>query len=120
MNFARSAGQSCGSTSRLLVHESIADDVMDRVAALMAAIRIGSPLDPATEMGTMASPAQYAKALRHTGVAQEEGAELVTGGGRPPGLDGQPGLYLAPTLFRGVRPDMRSPRRRCSARCSPP
>jgi acyl-CoA reductase-like NAD-dependent aldehyde dehydrogenase len=104
MNFARSAGQSCGSTSRLLVHESIADEVVDRVAALMGAIRIGSPLDPATEMGTLASAAQYDKTLRYIRLAQEEGADLVTGGGRPPG---QPGRYLAPTLFRGVRPDMR-------------
>ncbi len=107
MNFARSAGQSCGSTSRLLVHESIADEVVSRVAALMAAIRIGSPLDPATEMGTMASPAQYAKTQRYIRLAQDEGAELVTGGGRPPGLADQPGLYIEPTLFRGVRPDMR-------------
>lgn len=107
MNFARSAGQSCGSTSRLLVHESIADEVVDRVAALMAAIRIGSPLDPATEMGTLASAAQYDKTLRYIRLAQEEGADLVAGGGRPPGLADQPGRYLAPTLFRGVRPDMR-------------
>lgn len=55
----------------------------------------------------MASPAQYAKTQRYIQLARDEGAELVTGGGRPPGLAGQPGLYLAPTLFRGVRPDMR-------------
>ncbi len=59
MNFARSAGQSCGSTSRLLLHESVADDVVTRVAGRMAAIRIGSPLNPDTQMGTMASRAQY-------------------------------------------------------------
>lgn len=107
MNFARSAGQSCGSTSRLLLHESIADEVLDLVAARMAAIRVGSPLDPATEMGTLASPVQYAKTLHYIGLARAEGAELVTGGGPPADLAGQPGLYLAPTLFRGVRPDMR-------------
>jgi 2-formylbenzoate dehydrogenase len=107
MNFARSAGQSCGSTSRLLLHESIADDVLERVAARMSAIRIGSPLDPATEMGTMASRAQYAKTMRYIGVARDEGAQLMTGGGRPAALKDQPGLYVAPTLFRGVRPDMR-------------
>jgi acyl-CoA reductase-like NAD-dependent aldehyde dehydrogenase len=77
------------------------------VAALMTAIRIGSPLDPATEMGTLASAAQYDKTLRYIRLAEQEGADLVTGGGRPPGLAGQPGLFLAPTLFRGVRPDMR-------------
>jgi acyl-CoA reductase-like NAD-dependent aldehyde dehydrogenase len=107
MNFARSAGQSCGSTSRLLLHESIADDVLNRVAARMSAIRIGSPLDPATEMGTVATRAQYDKTLRYIGIARDEGAHLLAGGGRPPGLAGGRGLFLAPTLFGGVRPDMR-------------
>ncbi len=107
MNFARSAGQSCGSTSRLLLHESIADDVLDRVARRMSAIRIGSPLDPATEMGTLSTRAQYDKTLRYIGIARDEGAQVVTGGGRPAGLAEGPGLFVAPTLLRGVRPDMR-------------
>jgi 2-formylbenzoate dehydrogenase len=107
MNFARSSGQSCGSTSRLLLHESIADEVLDHVVRRMAAIRIGSPLDPATEMGTMASRAQYDKALAYIGIATREGAQLLAGGGRPPGLAHERGLFVAPTLFGGVRPDMR-------------
>ncbi len=107
MNFARSSGQSCGSTSRLLLHESIADEVLDHVVRRMAAIRIGSPLDPATEMGTMASRAQYDKALAYIGIATSEGAQLLAGGGRPPGLAHERGLFVAPTLFGGVRPDMR-------------
>ncbi len=107
MNFARSAGQSCGSTSRLLLHESIADDVLERVVARMSAIRIGSPLDPATEMGTVATRAQYDKTLRYIGIATNEGARVLAGGGRPPGLEQARGLFLAPTLFGGVRPDMR-------------
>jgi 2-formylbenzoate dehydrogenase len=107
MNFARSSGQSCGSTSRLLLHESIADQVLDHVVRRMAAIRVGSPLDPATEMGTMASRAQYDKALRYISVASGEGAELLAGGGRPAGLEHERGLFIAPTLLGGVRPDMR-------------
>jgi acyl-CoA reductase-like NAD-dependent aldehyde dehydrogenase len=107
MNFARSAGQSCGSTSRLLLHESIADDVLDRVVDRMSAIRIGSPLDPATQMGTVATRAQYDKTLRYIGIARDEGAQVLTGGGRPPGLEDERGLFVAPTLFGGVRPDMR-------------
>jgi 2-formylbenzoate dehydrogenase len=107
MNFARSAGQSCGSTSRLLLHESIADDVLDRVVDRMSAIRIGSPLDPATQMGTVATRAQYDKTLRYIGIARDEGAQVLTGGGRPPGLADERGLFVAPTLFGGVRPDMR-------------
>jgi acyl-CoA reductase-like NAD-dependent aldehyde dehydrogenase len=107
MNFARSSGQSCGSTSRLLLHESIADEVLDHVVRRMTAIRIGSPLDPATEMGTMASRAQYDKALRYIGVAAGEGADVLAGGGRPAGLEHERGLFIAPTLLGGVQPDMR-------------
>jgi 2-formylbenzoate dehydrogenase len=107
MNFAKSAGQSCGSTSRLLLHESIADDVLERVAARMTGIRVGSPLEPATEMGTLSSRGQYDKVLRYIRAGRDEGARLVTGGARPPGLTDVPGLYVAPTLFRDVWPDMR-------------
>ena len=107
MNFARSSGQSCGSTSRLLLHESIADEVLDHVMRRMAAIRVGSPLDPATEMGTMASRAQYDRTLAYIGVATGEGAQVLAGGGRPAGLEHERGLFVAPTLLGGVRPDMR-------------
>jgi 2-formylbenzoate dehydrogenase len=107
MNFARSSGQSCGSTSRLLLHESIADEVLDHVMRRMAAIRVGSPLDPATEMGTMASRAQYDRTLAYIGVATGESAQVLAGGGRPAGLEHERGLFVAPTLLGGVRPDMR-------------
>jgi 2-formylbenzoate dehydrogenase len=107
MNFAKSAGQSCGSTSRLLLHESLADDVLARVVSRMEAIRVGSPLDPLTEMGTMSTRAQYEKSLRYIRAGRSEGARLLTGGGRPPGLEDSPGLFVAPTLFGDVRPDMR-------------
>jgi 2-formylbenzoate dehydrogenase len=107
MNFARSAGQSCGSTSRLLLHESAADEVLERVAREMAAIRVGSPLDPDTEMGTLSSRPQYDKTLRYIGLGRDEGARVLSGGGRPPGLEQARGHFVAPTLFGGVRPDMR-------------
>jgi len=107
MNFARSAGQSCGSTSRLLLHESVADEVLERAARKMAAIRVGSPLDPDTEMGTLSSRPQYDKTLRYIGIGRGEGARVLAGGGRPPGLEEARGHFVAPTLFGGVRPDMR-------------
>ena len=103
----RSAGQSCGSTSRLLLHESVADEVLDRVAQRMAEIWVGSPLDPDTEMGTLSSRPQYEKTLSYIGIGRDEGARLLAGGGRPPGLAPGPGLFVAPTLFGGVRPEMR-------------
>jgi 2-formylbenzoate dehydrogenase len=107
MNFAWSQGQSCGSTSRLLLHESVAEAVLARVVKRMEAIRVGSPLDPDTEMGTMASRAQYDKALRYIDIAIGEGARVLTGGGRPAGLGPDHGLFVAPTLLGEVRPDSR-------------
>jgi acyl-CoA reductase-like NAD-dependent aldehyde dehydrogenase len=104
MNFTWS-GQSCGSTSRLLVHESIADQVVALVAAQMTAMRIGSPLAPDTQVGTMASQAQYEKSLRYIELAQAEGAVVLAGGGHPAGLPD--GYYVQPTLLGGVTPDMR-------------
>jgi 2-formylbenzoate dehydrogenase len=106
MNFVRSAGQSCGSTSRLLLHASIADEVLALVAERMSAIRVGSPLDPATEMGPLASRAAYGKTLRYIAAGRDEGARLLAGGGRPAGLPDERGFFVAPTLFGGVRPDM--------------
>jgi acyl-CoA reductase-like NAD-dependent aldehyde dehydrogenase len=83
MNFAW-AGQSCGSTSRLLLHATVHDEVVDRVAARMAALRVGDPLDPHSEMGTVNSARQHARVLELVDSARREGARLVTGGGRRP------------------------------------
>ncbi|MFL5756405.1 MAG: aldehyde dehydrogenase family protein, partial [Chloroflexota bacterium] len=75
MNFTRVQGQSCGSTSRLLVHESIADEILDGVVAGAARIRIGPPTDPATEMGSMITPGARQRCLDIVD-------EAVTGGAR--------------------------------------
>jgi acyl-CoA reductase-like NAD-dependent aldehyde dehydrogenase len=104
MNFHWTGGQSCGSTSRLLVHESLADEVLERVCAKAADVRVGDPLDPATEMGAMVSAAQLEKVNRYIRLGRDAGARLVTGGGRPPGLDR--GYFVEPTVFAGVTPDM--------------
>lgn len=104
MNFTWS-GQSCGSNSRLLVHREVHDELVARVVALIERRRIGDPFDEATQQGTMINRAQYEKSLRYIDIATDEGATVVTGGGRPPGL--QHGLFVAPTVFTGVRPDFR-------------
>ena len=66
MNFTWVAGQSCGSTSRLLVHSSVAEQMIRLVAERMASIRVGDPLDPSTEMGPLVSRAQMEKSCRAT------------------------------------------------------
>ncbi|MGH3354924.1 MAG: aldehyde dehydrogenase family protein, partial [Nocardioidaceae bacterium] len=104
MNFTWTAGQSCGSTSRLLVHESIADQVTERVAEVVGAIRVGHPLDEDTQMGPLISAAQYEKTLAAIESGMNAGAHLVTGGGRPDTVDGQ-GWYVSPTVLADVHPD---------------
>ncbi|WP_375399448.1 aldehyde dehydrogenase family protein [uncultured Amnibacterium sp.] len=101
MNFTASAGQSCGSTSRLLVHESIATDVLERVGAILAEIRVGDPLDESSEMGAVVSEAQYDKSMHYIEVGLGDGGRLVAGGGRPDTVD-EHGWFVAPTLIADV------------------
>jgi 2-formylbenzoate dehydrogenase len=105
MNFIGSQGQSCGSNSRVLVHVDVADEVVERVAATVEDIRIGSPLDPATQMGPLISQQHLERVQAYIAAGREQGAALVTGGGRPNTLDR--GYFLQPTVFTGVQPDMR-------------
>jgi 2-formylbenzoate dehydrogenase len=105
MNLTASTGQSCGSTSRLLVHADVADELTARVRELMAAIVVGPALDPGTEMGPLVSRPQYDRVLEYVGSARDQGAVVALGGGRQPGLER--GYFVAPTLLTGVRPDMR-------------
>ncbi|MQA13267.1 MAG: aldehyde dehydrogenase family protein [Pseudonocardiaceae bacterium] len=104
MNFTWS-GQSCGSTSRLLVHESIADEVVAQVVGLVEARRMGSPLDPRSEQGTVISRQHYDKVMGHLETARDEGAEVLTGGARPD--DPGTGLFIAPTVLGNVAADSR-------------
>ncbi len=104
MNFTWS-GQSCGSNSRLLVQREVHDVLVEKVVALIERRRIGDPFDEATEQGTMINRAQYEKTLRYIETAKSEGATVVTGGGPPSNLER--GLFVAPTVFTGVRPDSR-------------
>lgn len=106
MNFTW-CGQSCGSTSRAMIHESIYDAVLARVPAACAAYRPGDPTDPATTMGAIVSRPQYERVLDFIASAKAEGARLVTGGGRPAGLDLDEGFYVEPTVFADVTPAMR-------------
>lgn len=106
MNFSW-AGQSCGSTSRLLLHESIHDRVVEGVAARMAALRLGSPLDLTSEMGPVNSARQHERVMGFIDGARAEGARLVTGGRRPQGDIFAKGYWIEPTLFADVQPAMR-------------
>ena len=106
MNFSWQ-GQSCGSTSRLFLHDSIYDDAIALIEKKMAAVRVGDPHDPHTEMGPINSKPQYQKDLAYIQTAHDDGAKLLFGGTRPDGDQYTTGYWLSPTAFYDVTPDMR-------------
>lgn len=106
MNFGWQ-GQSCGSTSRLMLHEDIHDEVLERVTEKVRAFRPGNPLDPQSKMGPMNSAMQYEKTLSYIDIAKSEGARLVSGGAAPRGPGFEKGYWVEPTIFADVTMDMR-------------
>jgi acyl-CoA reductase-like NAD-dependent aldehyde dehydrogenase len=106
MNFAWQ-GQSCGSTSRLFLHESIHDAVLEKLVKKVSSLKLGEPLDETSEMGPINSKAQYEKVTYYIKAGQEDGAKLMTGGKRPSGDYFKKGFWVEPTVFANVTPDMR-------------
>ncbi len=106
MNFAWS-GQSCGSTSRLMLHESIYSEVVEQIAAKVNAIKIGDPSDPKSEMGPVNSGPHLDRINEIIASARAQGATLITGGSRPQGAQFERGYWIEPTVFGDVTMDMR-------------
>jgi betaine-aldehyde dehydrogenase len=106
MNFAWQ-GQSCGSVSRLFLHDSIYDEVLAEIRERVEAIRLGDPLDESSGMGPINSKAQYEKVGYYIEAGKEDGARLVTGGSRPEGGRFERGYWMRPTVFADVTPEMR-------------
>jgi betaine-aldehyde dehydrogenase len=106
MNFNWS-GQSCGSTSRLMLHESIHDEVLARIEAQVSAIKVGDPLDTSSGMGPVNSEKHYKHVMGLIDAANQEGARLVTGGSRPEGKEFESGYWVRPTVFADVTMDMK-------------
>jgi aldehyde dehydrogenase (NAD+) len=101
-----SAGQSCTAGSRILVHRSIHDRFVEAVAALGKKGRMGDPMDPATEIGPIATRPQYERILKAIESAKAEGAKLHSGG-KPVQTGAGSGLFIEPTIFTGVDNSMR-------------
>jgi aldehyde dehydrogenase (NAD+) len=97
------AGQACILHSRLLLPDSLHDDVVDRLVALARDVKVGDPADPDVQMGPLISAAQRDRVQAHVDGAVNDGAKLATGGGRPVGLD--VGFYFEPTVLTGVDAD---------------
>jgi len=106
MNFTW-CGQSCGSTSRALLHADIHDAVVERVREAASSFKPGIPTDPKTTMGAIVNKTQHDRILSYIDSAKKEGATLVYGGEVPSDPELKDGFYVQPTIFAGVKPDMK-------------
>jgi aldehyde dehydrogenase (NAD+) len=97
------SGQTCIAGSRLIVHESIHDELVDRLVDRTRTIRLGDPLDMATEMGPLANVNQLNTVLGFLERATERGAKVAIGGRTSPDHGA---LFFEPTVLTGVQPDM--------------
>ena len=106
MNMNRQ-GQSCSSTSRVFVHESLHRAVVDEIVKLAEALPVGFPWIESNELGPIVSRKQYDRITGYIEAGKAQGAKLLTGGGRPADPKLADGLFLTPTVFDGVSQDMR-------------
>jgi aldehyde dehydrogenase (NAD+) len=98
-------GQACIAGSRLILQQSIADKFLDGFLQLARSIRLGNPLDPATEMGPLTSQRQQQSVLSYCEIAQQQGAEILIGGKKPSGATFERGFFVEPTVVRAKPQD---------------
>jgi aldehyde dehydrogenase (NAD+) len=98
-------GQTCLAGSRLLVHESVAEELVSKIVARASTIVLGDPRDPATEMGPVSNEPQFRKVLSHFESAREQGATIAYGAEAVEELGG---YFVKPTVLTDVTPDMRA------------
>ena len=96
-------GQNCTANSRLIVHKSLKDTLLEKVREKMKDWHTGDPLDPDNQLGAIISKEQYDKILGYIEVAKSEGAVLIEGGNA---INSGEGLFIEPTLFTGVTAEM--------------
>lgn len=94
------SGQTCNAGSRLIVHRSVREELVERIAALGRELAPGEPLDPATRLGSIVDARQLDKVLGYVRLGQEEGARVVAGGERVREDSG--GYFIPPTILDGV------------------
>ena len=98
-------GENCSAGSRLIVHRSVQDELVSRLADGLAAWTVGDPMDPGTRLGPMIERPHLDKVLGYFSVAREDGASIRVGGARADGVKG--GYFVQPTLFSGATSSMR-------------
>jgi 5-carboxymethyl-2-hydroxymuconic-semialdehyde dehydrogenase len=98
-------GERCTSSSRLLIQESVAPAFLERLRERVLRLKVGHPLDPATEVGPLIHARHLQKVLSYFDIGRAEGVQVAAGATANAGPGG--GHYVAPTLFTGARPEMR-------------
>lgn len=101
--FCGNSGQVCSAGTRLFVHQSLHDEVAERISKIAATYKVGSPLDPETKLGPLISAKQRDRVMSYVDAGREEGAILSRGGSRV----GDKGFFVEPTVFSGVSNRMR-------------
>jgi betaine-aldehyde dehydrogenase len=101
-----SAGEVCSNGTRVFVQRSIKAAFLDTLLARVAAMRIGDPLDPATQVGALISQAHMEKVLGYIEKGKAEGARVLIGGNRVTEGALAKGFFVAPTVFDDCRDDM--------------
>ena len=105
----RNQGQICLAGSRLFVHQKVYDQVVERLVQRVKSIKVGDPLDPATQMGALVSREHLDKVLSYIEIGKKEG-QLLTGGepiGAQLGSQFKNGYFLSPSVFAGLKSDSR-------------
>jgi acyl-CoA reductase-like NAD-dependent aldehyde dehydrogenase len=100
-------GQACTAGSRLLVHRSLHDAVAERLGAAVKKLRVGASLDPETHVGPLVSRAQQQRVFEYLRIGVDEGATIAAQAPLPADPRLLNGFFVPPTLFTGVRPEMR-------------
>ncbi|TLY96307.1 MAG: betaine-aldehyde dehydrogenase [Gammaproteobacteria bacterium] len=101
-----SAGEVCSNGTRVFVHRSVHAAFVERLRTRAAAMRVGDPLDPATQVGALISAEHMEKVLAFIARGRAQGARLLTGGARVTSGDLANGCFVAPTVFDGCHDDM--------------
>ncbi len=100
-------GEACTAASRLLIHRSVHDEVVERLSRAVAGLRVGRGVDPATHVGPLVTAAQQRRVLDYLEIGRREGAVVAAQAALPADPDLADGFYVAPTLLTAVTPDMR-------------
>ena len=101
-----SAGEVCSNGTRVFVHRSVHAQFLERLLARVAALRVGDPLDPATQVGALISAEHMEKVLAFIARGRTQGARLLAGGARVTDGDLANGFFVAPTVFDGCHDEM--------------